>query len=711
MINRDCACRAAKVALLVATLVAVAGDRGVSHARDRGVTNTSSSPHVRLRAVDLDDVRWTRGFWADKHRLCREAMIPTVREALGDPKNGACLENFRVAAGLAEGGHVACHWSDGDCYKFLEALSHLYAITRDEKLDWLLDRWIEIIGKAQDEDGYLSTNIQLDAEKSRWQHLHHHELYNFGHLLTAACIHHRASGKESFLRIARKAGDYLHSVFAPRPPELARFGFNPSNIMGAAELYRTTGDPKYLELAGVFVDMRGSDPATPDERANPRHLGGTDCTQDRVPLRRETEAVGHCVCATYLYCGAADVCAETGDRALRQALERIWHNLTTRRMYVTGAVGSFRNGKSSRGDFVHEAFGRDYELPSRIAYCETCSNIGNAMWNWRMLALTGHAKYADVMERVLYNSMLSAVAADGKGFFYANPLKWDGRTDGLSHHHTPVRWATHGCFCCPPQVIRTITKLHGWAYGVSEEGVWVHLYGGNELRTELPGGPAIRLAQQTDYPWDGHVKITVHEAPPTELALMLRIPGWAEHASVTVNGKATERAARPGTYAKLIRAWSAGDVIELDLPMKVRLVEAHPGAENLRGKVAVMRGPVVYCAEFPLREDGKRIWQEGVFLPENARLAPRFREDFLGGIVVLEGKALTFRGRDRFVEQTAGVPAADQRGDWADRLYRPVPPRDLPPPEGDTVDIALIPYYAWANRGESMMEVWIPLAR
>jgi len=700
------------VAGIVLALCAVLGTGGrTADARDRGPRNADSAPHAKLRAVDPNDVRWTQGFWADKQRLCREAMIPTVEAALHDRHNGACLENFRVAAGLAEGGHVACHWSDGDCYKFLEALCHVYAVTRDEKLDRLLDHWIEIIGQAQDDDGYLSTNVQLDPKLARWQDLHHHELYNFGHLLTAACVHHRATGKDSFLRIARKAGDYLYSVFAPRPRALARFGFNPSNIMGAAALYRTTGDPRYLELAGVFVDMRGSAPATPEERAKRWHLGGTDCTQDRVPLRRETEAVGHCVCAMYLYCGAADVCAETGEPALREALERIWRNVTTRRMYVTGAVGSFRNGTSPRGDSVHEAFGRDCELPSRTAYCETCSNIGNAMWSRRMLRLTGDAKYADLVERVLYNSMLSAVAADGKGFFYANPLKRDGRTEGLSKHHTPVRWATHGCFCCPPQVIRTIAKLHGWAYGASDDAVWVHLYGGNELRTRLPGGAAVRLAQKTDYPWDGRVRITVHEAPSTELALLLRIPGWAEGASIAVNGKAADAAIAPGTYARLERAWAPGDAIDLDLPMPVRLVEAHPGVEDARGKVAVKRGPVVYCAEFPLQEDGERIWQEGVFLPENVRLAPTYRRDFLGGVVVLEGEALTCPGRDLFRKRAAGGPIPDDPRHWADRLYRPLNPRRLPEPRVGTVDITLIPYYAWANRGESYMEVWIPLAR
>lgn len=667
-------------------------------AEHRGVTNTSASLHVKLRSVDLDDVKWTQGFWAEKFDLCQNTMIPSVHNALQNPQNATQLNNFRVAAGLQEGPHRGTNWGDGDCYKWLEAVAHVYAVTRDGELDRLMDKWIDIIGKAQSPDGYLSTNIQLTS-KDRYTNPHHHEMYNMGHLMTAACIHHRATGKNSFLKIATRLADHLYKEFKPRPKRLAHFGWNPSNIMALVELYRTTREPKYLELAGIFIDMRGST------------SGGTDLTQNRVPLRRETEAVGHCVCACYLYCGAADVYAETGETALRKALERIWQNAATRRMYITGAVGSFWHGKSSRGDPVHEAFGVDYQLPNRIAYCETCANIGNAMWNWRMLALAGDAKYACLMERVLYNSMLSAVGAEGKDFFYCNPQQLDNRKNALSRHHTPTRWSIHSCFCCPPQVVRTIAKLHGWAYSISGQAVWVNLYGGNILETRLPDGSPIKLTQQTNYPWDGHVKIIVDKVKNKAFAIMLRIPSWAERATIKVNGQRVSAQTKPGTYVPLRRKWSPGDVIELDLPMEVHLMKAHPAVTNLYDHVAVMRGPIVYCLELPEKLDGARTWRAGVFLLENIKLTPHFESGLLGGVVVLKGKALTREGKKHFLKSIPRIDARDEEKGWTNQLYRKLSPRQLKQPDSGTVDIALIPYYAWANRGSSYMKVWIPLAR
>ena len=684
--------------LILAAVAAAGAAAPVLFGAQRGITNVWASPHVKLRSVDLGDVRWTGGFWADRFERCRTVTLPAVHEALKDRRNGAVLENFRIAAGLAKGKPAGTNWSDGDCYKFLEAVTCVWGVTGDPKLQQLLDTWIEAIAKAQRADGYISTPVQLDGAKKPWQDRIHHELYNMGHLMTAACVHHRVTGKDTFLAVARKLADYLWGVFSPRPKELAHYGWNPSNIMGLVELYRTTRQARYLELAGIFVDMRGSAP------------GGSDWNQYRVPLRKETEAVGHAVTAAYLWAGAADVCAETGEAALREALERLWEDVTARKMFITGGIGSYQRCTSPRGDPVGEAFSLAYDLPNREAYCETCANIAGAMWNRRMLDLTGEARYADEMERVLYNSMLSAIGVDGKGFFYANPLLHVPSGKRPSGHHGSQRQDRLGCYCCPPQVARTIAQLHGWAYGVGDRAVWVHLYGSSTLRTELPGGAKVRLSQQTNYPWDGEVKLTVDEAPPGELALMLRIPGWAEGASVKVNGRAWRGPVRPGTYVPLRRTWSAGDVVELHLPMPVRLMQAHPKVRDCVGKVAVLRGPVVYCVEIGLAEDNARAWKEGIFFPENIRLTPRFEPKLLGGLTVLEGDALTFKGRDAFVKQTASARPPEE-ADWTGILYRPLTPRDLPRPTAGTVPVAMIPYYAWANRGVSYMEVWAPLAQ
>lgn len=675
------------------------------------IDSLAVSPCAAMRGVEVDAVRWTKGFWGEKFDLCRRAILPSVEAALLDDRNSERLANLRVAAGLEQGPYRGTDWSDGDCYKWIEAMAYVYAVTRDPELDRKMDSWIGIIAKAQAPDGYLSTNIQLSPQKKRWENVHHHALYNMGHLMTAACAHRRATGKDSLLNVAKKAADYLHAVFAPRPPALARMDFNPSQMMALVDLYRVTGERRYLELADIFVTMRGSSPAPKDEVRKPGHVaGGTDLTQDRVPLREETQAVGHAVTGTYLWCGAADLYMETGERALWTALERIWRNAALRRTYITGGVCALPHGTSTRGDSVHEAFGADYELPNRTAYNETCANIGNAMWNWRMLQITGDARYADAMETVLYNSALSAVSVTGHDFFYANPLQWNGRSGWPTKHFTETRWFVHPCYCCPPQVARTLAGLGRWAYGVSADGVWVHLYGGSILKTQLPDGSSVGLTQETDYPWDGHVKITLTQAPTQPCALRLRIPGWVERARVKLNGKAISSGVNPGSYATVRRQWAAGDVVELEMPLDVRLMEANPAVEACRDHVAVLRGPVVYCLEAPKSQDGERLWTSGVFLPENTTWTPRHDRTFLGGVTVLAGKALTAQGRDDFVRRNSGVPFA-KCPDWGDTLYRKLTPRQLPPPPDGTLDISLIPYFAWANRGPSLMEVWIPLAR
>jgi hypothetical protein len=660
---------------VIASLV-VCGSLG---AAERGITNTSASPHVTMRSVGMTDVRWTAGFWADRFELCRKVVAPGLWEDLQLPNNGASYRNFLIAAGIERGRSGTTWWGDGDFYKWLETIAHLYATTRDPALDKRMDELIAVIAKAQAADGYISTPIQIGG-LPRWSNLNHHELYNMGHLITAACIHFRASGKDNFLKIAVHNADYLYKVFQPRPKELAHFCFDPSQIMGLVELYRTTGEKRYLELAGIFVDMRGSQP------------GGSDQNQTRVRLRQETDAVGHAVTGPYLWAGTADVYAETGEKELWDALDRIWRVVTQRKMSVTGAIGAVNRGASLRGDPTHEAFGLAYELPNRIAYNETCANIAHALWNWRMLAATGEARYADVMELVLYNSMLSGMGLDGRSFFYANPLLRLADTQPMLHNESLQRWVnttTPGAsrsWCCPPNVSRMLASMHEYAYGLSPGTVWVNLYGANTLQAILPGGGRVELRQASNYPWEGGVKIRIDAAAAEPMGIRVRIPAWAERASISVNGRAAETALQPGTYAEVRRRWKAGDSLELDLPMPPRLVAANPVVESARNQVAVMRGPIVYCLESNDLPPGVNF--HDVVIPSGIRLLPRYDAGLLGGVVVLEGSALA-------------APEAN----WTGTLYqtwKPAMRMEFP--------LRLIPYYAWANRGASYMTVWLPRA-
>ena len=689
--------KVAGISPMTVALVLIASGAGPvgtsSFAATKAVVDTSASPNVKFRPIDLDAARWTGGFWGERWELNRRVTLPTMKEVMELPNNYATFQNLRLAAGEVQGKFFGNNWSDGDCYKWIEAAASVYALTRDPELDRQMDEVIAVIAKAQAPDGYISTQIQL-SEKGRWTQLQHHELYNMGHLLTAACIHHRVTGKDNFLSVARKLADYLYTVFEPRPKELAHFCFNPSNIMGAAELYRTTGDKKYLRLAGIFVTMRGSQP------------DGSDQQQARVPLRKENEAVGHAVTAAYLWCGAADVCAETGEPALLTALQGLWDDVTSSKMYITGGTAALHHGESHRDkpnpiaknksfklkpDSVHEAFGMAYQLPNRTAYNETCANIANAMWNWRMLLLTGEAKYADVMERVFYNSMLSAIGLEGKDYFYTNPLRRGPKDVPLLSQDSASRWPNTTptspvhCFCCPPSLARTIAQLHTYAYGLSADGVWIHLYGSGRLDAKLPDGAPVSLSQQTDFPWDGRITIRLEKMPQGETALRLRIPSWVSAPTVKINGQPATETVQPGSYCELRRRWSAGDTVELDLPMPVVLLESHPLVEENRNHVAVMRGPLVYCLEDKDLPPGVAI--ENVRIDLKAKWKVRHDANLLHAVTVLESQG------------TVVSPASE-----GGTLYRRL---SVGSPEA--ISLRLIPYYAWSNRGESQMSVWLPV--
>ena len=650
----------------------------LSYAQIHGIINNAESPHVKLKSINIGDCRWTSGFWADKFTLCEKVMVPHMGSLLkGDI--GHAYNNFKIAAGLKEGKHQGMHWHDGDFYKWMESAIYVYAINKDPKILKELDEIIEVIGKAQQDDGYLSTQITL-TDVDRWSNRKFHELYNSGHLLTSACIHHRVTGKRNFLNIAIKHADYLYRTFKPQPKELARFGFNQTQIIGLVELYRTTKNREYLHLAEIFINMRGKSKVEPHPTVRHKMIG--DMVQERTSIRKSSEAVGHAVLALYYYAGAADVYAETGEKALIEALDRLWDNVVNKKMYVTGACGQTHHGSSSRVDFVHEAFIDEYMMPNLTAYNETCANICNAMFSYRMLGIHGKAKYVDIMELVLYNSALSGISADGKHYFYTNPLRrtHDHQMDTTDQK---TRAPYIPCFCCPPNLVRTIAKVSGWAYSLSKNGVAVNLYGNNRLTTKLLDGSEIKLRQASHYPWNGAVKITMESCKNSPFEVMLRIPEWAESSKIRVNKKDAGVEVIPGTFAKIDRPWKAGDVVELDMPMETRLLVGHPRIEEIRNQAAIKRGPVVYCIESPDLPKNTDILD--VYLPADVKLKVHNRPDFLGGVTTLSGKVLLHTSNKEHMYCTMEKP------DWKE------------------VKTQFVPYFAWSNRGVSEMTVWMPI--
>jgi DUF1680 family protein len=451
--------------------------------------------------------------------------------------------------------------------------------------------------------------------------------------------------------------------------------------MGIIELYRTTGDKKYLALAKKLIDIRGM-------------TEGTDDNSDRVPFRDMKRVVGHAVRANYLFAGVADVYAETGDTSLLSTLNRMWDDVVNRKMYVTGGCGALYDGVSVDGisynpdtvQKIHQAYGKDYQLPNFSAHNETCANIGNVLWNRRMLELTGDARYADIVELVLYNSVLSGISMDGNKFFYTNPL---AASKEYPYH---LRWSGGRekyialSNCCPPNTVRTIAEVSNYMYSIADEGLYIDMYGGNVLATTLKDGSPVKLEQQTNYPWEGNIAITLKEAPAKEMAIFLRIPGWCQKATLTVNGKAVTQSLITGSYAKLQRQWKAGDQIALVLDMPATLIESNPLVEETRNQVAVKRGPIVYCLESVDLQKDQQL--SDIVVPASIELKQKPMKIDQGNVMALEGEARLL-----------------QHNNWSNTLYKPLDLTSKP------VTVKWIPYYAWANRGNSDMNVWLPVSR
>jgi hypothetical protein len=657
------------------------------NAQEKGLVNTSESPFAKATCVNINDVSWTGGFWGERSEICANSMIPHMLNQYLDDSVSHAFLNFEIAAGLAEGKHVGPPFHDGDFYKILEGLVMNYAQSPNKETEKQLDDIIEVIGKTQRNDGYIHTPVAIQSrmhpeKKHEFSERLDFETYNMGHLMTLACLHYRVTGKENLLNIAKKATDFLYRYYQQFPQKLADNAICPSHYMGVAEMYRTTGDKRYKELAQGLIDIR-------DMVTN-----GTDHNQDRVPFKQQTEAAGHAVRANYLYAGAADVYAETGDDSILTALEHIWEDVVGNKLYITGACGALYDGVSPNGTTyqpseiqqVHQAYGRPYELPNLTAHNESCANIGNLLWNWRMFAITGKARYIDILEEVAYNSLLGAVSLNGINHFYTNPLSVN-HAHGLSDS---LRWSKQRepyisyCNCCPPNTSRTIAQMQSYAYAISDNNVWVNLYGSNALNTSFPAGEKLKMSQKTNYPWDGNISIKIEEASNSAFNINLRIPSWVDEYTVKINGKKIESDVKPGNFLTIKRNWSENDNIEIEFPMKVKLMAANPLVEAARNQVAVKRGPVVYCLEeTDVPED---ILLTNIAIPVKNNLKPKPMAIGNSHFMALKGKAVV-------------IPAGSPEGDLYNELK----------PQTKKTNITLVPYYAWGNRGKGNMSVWLPV--
>lgn len=623
------------------------------------VTDTSRSPHARLRPVPLTAVQLNDAFWKPRRDINRQA---TLFSQFRHCEETGTLDNFRRAAGKKQGEFRGPVFMDTDVYKWLEAAAWTLAADNDPELAAMVETAEGAIEDAQQPDGYLDTYFMFDKEGGRYKNLRdQHELYCAGHFIQAAVAHHRATGSERMLAVARRLADHLGAVLGPAEEnKRAQTDGHPEVEMALVELYRVTNERRYLDLVQFLIDIRGHG-----------SIGGREYHQDHKPFRDLDAMVGHAVRAVYLNAGAADLYAETGDEALLGALHRLWDNMTTRRMHVSGGLGARWEG---------EAFGRDYELPNTRAYTETCAAIGSIQWNQRMLQITGGARYADLIEHTLYNAVLPGISIDGQSYFYQNPLEDDGG-------HRRQQW--FGCACCPPNIARLLASLPGYFYGASDEGVWVHLYAEGSAEIAF-GDRSVRLTQNTRYPWDGDITITVEAVTGEgEFGLFLRVPAWCEHgATLEINGEPQNGAApTPGDYVAVRRAWQAGDTLRLHLPMPVRRVVCHPYVRENAGRVALLRGPILYCLE---AADNPGLDLRDIVLPADAKLSVRPRPELLGGIVTLHGTA-------------QDAPPHDN---WTGELYRTRPAQPEWTPRSQ-VEITAIPYFAWANRDPGRMQVWL----
>ncbi len=619
-----------------------------------------------VKEVPLTSVKFEDNFWAPRQRTDISVTIP---HEMRQCELTGRIKNFEIAGGEAKGKFATRYaFDDSDVYKVIEAAAYTLMLRPDPELEKAVDSWIARIAKAQEPDGYLYTARTIDPANppemsgpERWSKLKDsHELYDVGHLYEAACAYYQASGKRTLLDVATKSADFIVRTFGAGESQLKLVPGHEEIEIGLVKLYRVTGNRKYLDLARFFVDERG-------DTAGHKLYG--EYSQDHKPIVEQSEAVGHAVRAAYFYSGVTDVAALTGDGRYMPALESIWNDVVSRKLYLTGGIGA-------AGQI--EGFGPAYDLPNATGYAETCATIAYALWNYRMFRYSGDSKYMDLFERAAYNAFLSGAGMSGDLYFYPNPLASSGQ-----HERSP--WFP--CACCPPNVARFIAEMGGFVYGVAGDRIYVNLYAQGTCTIEADAARVV-VSQTTNYPWSGDIQIRVIPEKPANLTLMVRIPGWAlgrplpsdlymyagESSAgpvVRVNGEAMASKPQRG-YVAITRTWQKDDKVEVSLPMPVRRVVANGKVEADIGRVAVERGPLVYCAEWP----DNNGYASNLVLSDATALAAEARPDLLNGVTVITGDAMAYRYRNGKVA-------------------------------GEKQRLTMIPYYAWAHRGKGEMVVWL----
>ncbi len=619
-----------------------------------------------INPTPFTSVKLADGFWGERLKACRLTTIPL---AFNKCEETGRYHNFENATHPSDTIHVGgFSFDDTDVYKTIEGASYILQTYPDKKLENYIDSVLTIVAAAQEPDGYLYTSRTMNpkhphewAGSKRWETVEilSHEFYNLGHMVEGAIAHYQATGKRNFLDIAIRYADCVCREIGPDKGQLVRVPGHQIAEMALAKLYIVTGNEKYLRQAKFFLDMRG-------------HTSRTDAySQAHLPVIDQREAVGHAVRAVYMYSGMADVAALTGDPAYVNAIDAIWDNIVSRKYYITGGIGARHEG---------ESFGGNYELPNASAYCETCAAIGNVYVNHRLFLMHGDAKYYDVLERTLYNGVISGMSVDGGAFFYPNPLESHGE-----HERQP--W--FGCACCPSNLCRFIPSIPGYVYAVKDRDVYVNLFMSNTAKLDVEG-KLVELSQSTNYPWNGDITITVNKNKAGKFGMKIRIPGWVQNKvvpsdlysysdgkqpgfTISINGTAVDSNIEKG-YITINRQWKKGDVVDIHFDMEPRTVIANENVAADRGRVAFERGPLVYCAEWPDNE----FDIHHIIVNQNPKITATNRPDIINGLITLTTDAQTL------AYDATGALVADK------------------------VKLTLIPYYAWCHRGKGNMAVWLP---